>query len=214
MNVSVAIDKKSNFIQARSNRMVVYDVALLEFLLKNKTYRPIIEATKSVKGQQLFVPFIFDIIQNKKLSLVKVYPKDAEWVESTDFNGKPIYKFVPSNPVHYEWHSHWVEVNRIFTAEMLRMQETVLNGQQAVEFVMEDFDKIKPMSAAVKEKYGEFVTGRDYRTSSLCMVYFMPREEEPTAVGVVYQESFAINPDFRVAKKRKSEEEEGERKED
>jgi hypothetical protein len=204
MNMSVAIDGKTNYVQSRSNRMVVFDVALLEFLLKNRTYRPIIEATKSVKGQQLFVPYIFDIIQNKKLSLMKVYPLDAEWVEAEDYSGKKVLEFRPTTDAHREFQSHWVEVFRIFTQEMLRMQETVLNGKIADEFVMVQRDKISKMNDSIKEKYGSFVAGRDYHTSILSMVYFMQTDSAP-AVGVVLQESFPIDPTYKASTKRKAE---------
>lgn len=203
MNMSVAIDGKTNYVQSRSNRMVVFDVALLEFLLKNRTYRPIIEATKSLKGQQLFVPYIFDIIQNKKLSLLKVYPSDATWVEAEDYSGRKVYEFHPSTDAHREFQSHWVGVFRIFTQEMLRMQETVLNGKIANEYVMVERDKISKMSDAIKEKYGGFEQGRDYRTSILSMVFFMQGESAPPGVGVVLQESFPIDPTYKANSKRK-----------
>jgi hypothetical protein len=204
MNTSLAIDGKTNYVLSRSNRMVVHDVALLEFLLKNKTYRPVIEATRSVKGQQLFVPFIFDIIQQKKLSLLKVYPKDAVWTETTDYSGKEVYEFRPTTDFHREFQSKWVEVNRIFTTEMLRMQETVLNGKLANEYVMVEKDKILKMNPALKEKYaGEFVDGRDYHTSQLSMVYFMQSNDAVPAVGIVLQESFRIDSTYKVVGKRK-----------
>lgn len=206
MNMTVAIDGKTNYVQSRSNRMVVFDVALLEFLLKNKTYRPIIEATKSVKGQQLFVPFIYDIIQGKKLSLLKVYPKDAEWEEKEDYSGKSVYEFHPKTEAHRVFQQHWVEVNRIFTAEMLRMQETVLNGKPANEYVMVEKDKIAKMSSSIKEKYNTYEKGRDYLTSGLTMVYFMQTDPAP-AVGIVLQESFPINPEYKSKKRSRDDEE-------
>ena len=209
MNMSVAIDGKTNYVQSRSNKLVVYDVALLEFLLKNKTYRPIIEATKSIKGQQLFVPFIFDIIQGKKLSLLKVYPKDAVWEEDEDYSGKSVLVFRPATAAHLEFQQHWVEVNRIFTGEMLRMQETVLNGKVANEFVMLEKDKITKMSTAIKDKYNEYEKGRDYLTSALSMVFFMQTDTAP-AVGIVLQESFPINPTYRSKKRSRETEEEKE----
>ena len=86
------------------------------------------------------------------------------------------------------------------------MQETVLNGKLANEYVMADRDKITKMSPAIKEKYGsEFVEGRDYHTSQLGMVYFMQPEEGPPAVGLVLQESFPIDPSYKVSSKRKVE---------
>lgn len=206
MSQSTAIEGKANYIQSRSNRLVVYDPALLAFLLENRTFRPIIEATRSVKGQQLFIPYIFDIISNRKLSLVKVYPKSAVWKEAEDFSGKPIYEFYPSNDFERAFQSSWVDINRVFTSEMLRMQATVLNGRDATEYVMVEKDKITVMSEAIKSKAtSPYMEGRDLRTASLNMVYFMERDGTTPAVGIKFQESFPIDPTYKVASKRKLE---------
>lgn len=206
--MSSAIDGKSNYLQSRSNRLVVYDPGMLAFLLGNKTYRPIIEATKSMRGQQLFVPYIFDIISGRKLGLVKVYPKASEWVVANDFSGKEVYEFHPKTEEERAFQQSWIDINRIFTQEMLRMQSTVLNGRDATEYVMVEKDKVSMMSAALKAKSKvEFVSGRDYRTANLSMVYFMERDTTGPAVGVVLQEGFPVNPDYKVSSKRKLEEE-------
>lgn len=201
-----AISGKSNYVSSRSNRLVVFDPALLAFLLNNKTYRPIIEATRSVKGQQLFVPYIHDIITGKKLSLLKVYPKGCEWTSSTDYSGKEIFEFRPTDDYQRAFQASWVEINRIFTSEMLRMQSTVLNGRVAEEFIMVEKDKISVMSDAVKSKSSTtYDAEKDFRTASLNMVYFMERETEAPCVGIKFQESFPIDPTYKVASKRKVE---------
>lgn len=204
---SAAIEGKTNYVQSRSNRLVVYDPAMLAFLLNNKTYRPIIEATKSMKGQQLFVPYIFDIISGRKLGLIKLYPRGSEWTVATDYSGKEIFEFHPRTDEERAFQQSWTEINRIFTHEMLRMQATVLNGRDATEYVMAEKDKISMMSAALKSKSKvEFVAERDLRSASLAMVYFMERDGSTPAVGVVLQEGFPVDPHYKASAKRKLDE--------
>jgi hypothetical protein len=196
---------KTNVIQSRSNRLLVYDPAMLAFLLNNKTYRPIIEATRSVKGQQLFIPYIYDIIQGKKLSLVKVYPPHTTWSETTDYSGKEVYEFHPADDLQRAFQASWTEINRIFTAEMLRMQATVLNGKTATEFVMVDKDKISRMSEAIKSKcVTSYDSSRDFLTAQLSMVYFMITDDQKAVVGIKLNEGFPIDPTYKVSGKRKA----------
>lgn len=205
MSEAKVFGTKTNYIQSRSNRLLVYDPAMLAFLLNNKTYRPIIEATRSVKGQQLFIPYIFDIISGKKLSLVKVYPKSATWNSTTDYSGKPIYEFHPSDDQQRSFQASWIEINRIFTSEMLRMQATVLNGRSASEYIMMEKDKISAMSEAIKSKSSSvYEPSRDFLTAQLSMVYFMETEDpQKPAVGIKLSEGFPIDPTYKVSGKRK-----------
>lgn len=202
----MSIEGKSNYIQSRSNRLIVYDPQLCAFLLGNKTYRPIIEASKSMTGQQLFVPYIFDIIQGRKLSLVKVYPKGSQWEEVQDYSGKDVLEFRPSTDAERTFQASWTEIHRIFTEEMLRMQSTVLNGRLADQFVMAEKDKISKMSAALKAKSSSvFDIEKDLRAANLSMIYFMERDGKAPAVGVVLQEAFHIDPTYKTSLKRKVE---------
>lgn len=208
MSQVAPIEGKTNYVQSRSNRLIVYDPSMLAFLLGNKTYRPIIEATKSMKGQQLFVPYIYDIIQGRKLALVKVYPRGTSWTSAEDYSGKAIHEFHPSSDSERSFQQVWTEINRIFTQEMLRMQATVVNGRHADEFVMMEKDKISVMSEALKAKSPiQYDSSVHLLSANLSMVYFMERSDKAPCVGIVLQESFPIDPIPRhsVGSKRKLE---------
>jgi hypothetical protein len=117
-----------------------------------------------------------------------------------------VYEFHPVDDYQRAFQASWVEINRIFTAEMLRMQATVLNGRTAEEYVLVEKDKIGVMSEAIRAKsHSTFEPERDLRTASVNMVYFMEREGNSPCVGVKFQESFPIDPTYKVATKRKLE---------
>lgn len=197
----MSLTGRSNYVQARTHRMVVFNVSDLLFFLENGTYKPLIEASSSSKGQQLFLPYVYDLTTKKKSSIVKVYPMSAQWLETENFKGEKIYEFVPSTDEEKVFQSKWVSVMRIFAEEMNRIQANSILDRPVELYIMDQKDRIRIMPDGIKAKGPQFREGQDFRTSNLNMVYFLEKEGQ-LSTGVTLQESFPIDPHFSNKRKR------------